>query len=60
MAKQASARPGTRGGRVELVELCRVFDDQVAVDGIDLEIPPGELFSVLGPSGCVGRPQRCG
>ena len=52
MAKQASARPGTRGGRVELVELCRVFDDQVAVDGIDLEIPPGELFSVLGPSGC--------
>ena len=50
MAKQAP--PGTRGGRIELVQLCRVFDDQVAVDAIDLEIPQGELFSVLGPSGC--------
>ena len=50
MAKQAP--PKTRGGRIELVQLCRVFDDQVAVDAIDLEIPRDELFSVLGPSGC--------
>src|SRR5262245_13248477 len=52
MAKQSPAPPGARGGRIELVELSRVFDDQVAVDAIDLEIPQGELFSVLGPSGC--------
>jgi spermidine/putrescine transport system ATP-binding protein len=52
MAKKAPASLKTRGGRIELVQLCRVFDDQVAVDAIDLEIPQGELFSVLGPSGC--------
>ncbi|TWP45154.1 ABC transporter ATP-binding protein [Lentzea tibetensis] len=28
------------------------FSDQVAVDGIDLEVHEGEFFSVLGPSGC--------
>jgi spermidine/putrescine transport system ATP-binding protein len=28
------------------------FDDVVAVDGIDIEMPPGEFFTLLGPSGC--------
>ena len=28
------------------------FGDAVAVDDIDLEIAPGEFFSLLGPSGC--------
>ncbi|HET9672559.1 MAG TPA: ABC transporter ATP-binding protein [Actinomycetota bacterium] len=28
------------------------FGDVVAVDGVDLELPPGRLISFLGPSGC--------
>ena len=24
----------------------------MAVDGIDIEMPPGEFFTLLGPSGC--------
>ena len=40
------------GGHVELVGLTKSFDDVVAVDGIALDIQPGEFFSLLGPSGC--------
>ncbi|MDQ2984264.1 MAG: ABC transporter ATP-binding protein [Actinomycetota bacterium] len=40
-------------GEVRLEELTKRFgDDVVAVDAIDLEIPPGEFFTLLGPSGC--------
>jgi spermidine/putrescine transport system ATP-binding protein len=34
------------------VGLRKDFDDVIAVDGIDLEIEPGEFFTLLGPSGC--------
>jgi spermidine/putrescine transport system ATP-binding protein len=40
------------GGEVRLVRLVKRFDDVTAVDGIDLNMPPGEFFSLLGPSGC--------
>ena len=40
------------GGRIDLVELGKRFDDVVAVDDIELCIEPGEFFSLLGPSGC--------
>jgi spermidine/putrescine transport system ATP-binding protein len=39
-------------GRVELRGLVKRFDDQVAVDGLDLYIGAGEFFSLLGSSGC--------
>jgi spermidine/putrescine transport system ATP-binding protein len=39
-------------GEIRLEELCKTFADVVAVDGIDLEMPPGEFFTLLGPSGC--------
>jgi spermidine/putrescine transport system ATP-binding protein len=41
-----------RGGRVELVDLVKLFGEVTAVDGISLDIPAGEFFSLLGPSGC--------
>jgi spermidine/putrescine transport system ATP-binding protein len=41
-----------RGGHVELLDLVKRFGDVVAVAGIDLDISPGEFFSLLGPSGC--------
>jgi spermidine/putrescine transport system ATP-binding protein len=40
-------------GEVRLEELTKVFDGLVvAVDSIDVEMPPGEFFTLLGPSGC--------
>ena len=37
---------------ITLKNLTKVFGSTRAVDGIDLEIEPGELFFLLGPSGC--------
>ena len=37
---------------VDLRGIRKQFDDQVALDGIDLQIRRGEFFSLLGPSGC--------
>jgi spermidine/putrescine transport system ATP-binding protein len=39
-------------GEIQLEELTKSFDGFVAVDGIDLDMPPGEFFTLLGPSGC--------
>lgn len=36
---------------VEAKELTKVFDDLVAVDGIDFEVRSGEAFGFLGPNG---------
>jgi ABC-type Fe3+/spermidine/putrescine transport system ATPase subunit len=47
------------GGDVELIELEKRFGDTVAVDGIDLRIPAGEFFSLLGPR-AAARPRHCG
>jgi ABC-type sugar transport system ATPase subunit len=30
----------------------KLFDDVVALDGVDLTVPAGELVAVVGPSGC--------
>jgi spermidine/putrescine transport system ATP-binding protein len=43
---------GHAGGRVQLSGLTKRYGDAEAVRGIDLDIPPGEFFSLLGPSGC--------
>jgi spermidine/putrescine transport system ATP-binding protein len=39
-------------GEVKLDALKKAFGEVVAVDGIDLQMPPGEFFTLLGPSGC--------
>jgi spermidine/putrescine transport system ATP-binding protein len=47
--------PGTvrkATGELRLVELGRQYDDFVAVDNIDLDVPAGSFFALLGPSGC--------
>ena len=38
-------------GEIQLEELTKRFGDVVAVDGIDLDMPAGEFFTMLGPSG---------
>jgi spermidine/putrescine transport system ATP-binding protein len=40
------------GGEVELINLVKAFGVARAVDGINLHIPGGEFFSLLGSSGC--------
>src|SRR3954466_47817 len=40
------------GGAISIIGLRKEFDGVTAVDGIDLEIEPGEFFTLLGPSGC--------
>jgi putative spermidine/putrescine transport system ATP-binding protein len=40
------------GERIELRELLKTYGGSPAVDGISLEVAPGELVSLLGPSGC--------
>jgi ABC-type Fe3+/spermidine/putrescine transport system ATPase subunit len=37
---------------LELRSLSKRFTNHTAVEGLTLEIPEGELFSLLGPSGC--------
>jgi spermidine/putrescine transport system ATP-binding protein len=40
------------GGQIRLVELVKSFDGVPAVTGIDLDIPAGQFYSLLGASGC--------
>jgi spermidine/putrescine transport system ATP-binding protein len=52
---QPSTPGGVRvvaGGGIRLVALEKEYGQAQAVRGIDLEIQPGEFFSLLGPSGC--------
>ena len=49
MTEQAH-KPG--GGSISIRGLRKEFDGVTAVDGINVEIQPGEFFSLLGPSGC--------
>ena len=39
-------------GEIRLSGLTKRFADVTAVDHVDLEVAPGEFFSLLGPSGC--------
>ncbi len=53
-AASALAAPAAaaEGVEVRLEGLRRSFGDVAALDGLDLEIHPGELVALLGPSGC--------
>jgi spermidine/putrescine transport system ATP-binding protein len=52
MARGEPASHHAGGGSISIVGLRKEFDGVTAVDGIDLEIEPGEFFTLLGPSGC--------
>ena len=40
------------GGAIRLEKLAKAFDGVPAVTGIDLDIPAGQFYSLLGASGC--------
>jgi spermidine/putrescine transport system ATP-binding protein len=46
------ATPAPVQGEIRLEELTKRFEDVTAVDAIDVDMPPGEFFTLLGPSGC--------
>src|SRR3954462_11465500 len=54
LPRMARGAPGSQhtGGSLSIVGLRKEFEGVTAVDGIDVEIHPGEFFTLLGPSGC--------
>jgi spermidine/putrescine transport system ATP-binding protein len=48
----AQGEGAVTGGGIRLQGLEKGYGEHLAVRGIDLEIQPGEFFSLLGPSGC--------
>ncbi|MEU3303883.1 ABC transporter ATP-binding protein [Streptomyces sp. NPDC006678] len=44
--------PVRTGAELRLRGLRRAFGATVALDGLDLDVAPGELLALLGPSGC--------
>ncbi|MGW7368639.1 ABC transporter ATP-binding protein [Streptomyces sp. NPDC054841] len=44
--------PVRTGAALQLRGLRRTFGTTLALDGLDLEVAPGELLALLGPSGC--------
>ena len=49
---ESPPHPSSAVADVRLERLSKRFDDVVAVDSLDLEIPHGSFFALLGPSGC--------
>ena len=45
------SEPSAIGGAIQISKLVKRFGSLLAVDGLDLEITPGELFGLLGPNG---------
>jgi putative spermidine/putrescine transport system ATP-binding protein len=55
MTSAASIEPAAAGGAgvaVQLQDLHRYYGSVHALDGLNLDIAPGELVALLGPSGC--------
>ena len=44
--------PARAGVTVQLLDMTRVYGPVRALDGLSLELAPGELVALLGPSGC--------
>jgi putative spermidine/putrescine transport system ATP-binding protein len=50
-AQRRAGRDAARSPDVRLVGVRKAYGEVVAVDGVDVEVRPGEFFTMLGPSG---------
>jgi spermidine/putrescine transport system ATP-binding protein len=51
-ADESADAETARSGHVQIEDLRKEYGDVVAVEGMSLEIVPGEFLTLLGPSGC--------
>lgn len=47
-----ATEPGTQQAVVQLDDVCKIYGDARALDGMSLQIQAGEAVAVMGPSGC--------
>ena len=52
MSRDTGGARDERNGFLSIRSLTKRYDDFTAVDGLDLDVPKGELIAFLGPSGC--------
>jgi ABC-type polar amino acid transport system ATPase subunit len=50
-AREAAAENGQLGPVIQLEGVRKSFGDNLVLDGIDLEVAPGEVLVIIGPSG---------
>jgi NitT/TauT family transport system ATP-binding protein len=52
LAKLEAAGPLPMRPAIRIRDLRKVFGQLIAIDGVSLDIAPGEFFMIVGPSGC--------
>jgi NitT/TauT family transport system ATP-binding protein len=52
LARLEAAEPLPMRPAIRIRDLRKVFGQLVAIDGVSLDIAPGEFFMIVGPSGC--------
>src|SRR6266478_2676286 len=52
LARLEAAEPLPMRPAIHIRDLRKVFGQLIAIDGVSLDIAPGEFFMIVGPSGC--------
>jgi len=52
LARLEAAEPLPMRPAIRIRDLRKVFGQLIAIDGVSLDIAPGEFFMIVGPSGC--------
>ncbi|TLS39533.1 ABC transporter, partial [Streptomyces montanus] len=50
-ASESRSSAGPRAAAISAVGLVKAYGEQRVLDGVDLQIPQGSVFSLLGPNG---------